>query len=147
MSMRKRRKDGSAFPPLDPVAANGLLERRAHQRRRRAADEWSMEPGARRSYPAVWPAVKIRAEGGAHAEQSEARTPGQRGADATPSPQRHDHTEWPAFRDCPWRRNRDRPRQASPGDPRAGEAADGLHARYAASLPDGIAHLVRGMRW
>ena len=29
MSMRKPRKDGRAFPPLDPVAANGLLDRRA----------------------------------------------------------------------------------------------------------------------
>ena len=29
MSMRKPRKDESAFPPLDPVAANGLLDRRA----------------------------------------------------------------------------------------------------------------------
>jgi sulfane dehydrogenase subunit SoxC len=29
MSMRKRRKDESASPPLDPVAANGLLDRRA----------------------------------------------------------------------------------------------------------------------
>ena len=27
MSMRKPRKDGGAFPPLDPVAANGLLDR------------------------------------------------------------------------------------------------------------------------
>src|SRR5262249_54288267 len=74
---------------------------------RGAADKWSREPGAGCAYPAVWPAVKVRAEGGAHAEQSEARTPRQRGADATPSPQRHDHAEWPAFRDCPWRRNRD----------------------------------------
>src|SRR5262250_780618 len=29
MSIRKRRKDGSAFPPLDPIAGNGLLDRRA----------------------------------------------------------------------------------------------------------------------
>src|SRR5499427_9962426 len=29
MSMRKRRKDEGASPPLDPVAANGLLDRRA----------------------------------------------------------------------------------------------------------------------
>src|SRR6516165_8299800 len=28
MSIRKRRKDGSASPPLDPVAGNGLLDRR-----------------------------------------------------------------------------------------------------------------------
>ena len=98
MSIRKRRKDGSAFPPPEPIAGNGLLDRRAllgrgivsrrrsyhwrehraHQRRRRAADKWSMEPRAGRAYPAVWPAVKVRAEGGAHAEQSEARTPRQR---------------------------------------------------------------------
>ncbi len=29
MSVRKRRKDGSASPPLEPVAGNGLLDRRA----------------------------------------------------------------------------------------------------------------------
>jgi hypothetical protein len=29
MSIRKRRKDGSAFPPLEPIAGNGLLDRRA----------------------------------------------------------------------------------------------------------------------
>src|SRR5258707_7273663 len=29
MSVRKRRKDGSAFPPLEPIAGNGLLDRRA----------------------------------------------------------------------------------------------------------------------
>ena len=29
MSIRKRRKDGSASPPLEPVAGNGLLDRRA----------------------------------------------------------------------------------------------------------------------
>jgi sulfane dehydrogenase subunit SoxC len=29
MRIRKRRKDGSASPPLDPVAGNGLLDRRA----------------------------------------------------------------------------------------------------------------------
>src|SRR5262249_7470205 len=67
------------------------------------ATKGSVDPCAGRPYPAVWPAVKIRAESGTHAEQSEARTPRQRGADATPTPQRHDHTEWLAFRDCPWR--------------------------------------------
>src|SRR3989442_3124345 len=29
MSIRKRRKDGSAFAPLEPIAGNGLLDRRA----------------------------------------------------------------------------------------------------------------------
>ena len=33
MSIRKRRKDGSAFPPLEPIAGNGLLDRRALLRR------------------------------------------------------------------------------------------------------------------
>ena len=29
MRIRKRRNDGSASPPLEPVAGNGLLDRRA----------------------------------------------------------------------------------------------------------------------
>ena len=126
MSIRKRRKDGSSSPSLDPVAGNGLLDRRALLGQgiviagavttgasialTSAAAEpltngpWSLAPGV--PIPPYGQPSKF--------EQKVVRTlsnpklePRERGADATPSPQRHDHAEWPAFRDCPWRRDRD----------------------------------------
>ena len=87
-------KDGSAVAPLETVAGNGLLDRRALLGRGialagavgtgvgtslTAAAEplsngpWSLAP--RRTHPALRPAVKIRAESGAYAEQSQARAP------------------------------------------------------------------------
>ncbi len=86
MSIRKRR---TAAAPLEPVAGNGLLDRRAllgrgivfagamttgslaHRRRRRAAQGRPVEPGDGRGPAAAAGAVALREARGAHAHQSQ----------------------------------------------------------------------------
>ena len=123
------REDGSAVAPLETVAGNGLLDRRALLGRgialagavgtgvgtslSSAAAEplsngpWSLAPGV--PIPPYGQPSKFEQKVVRTLSNPEARAPRQRGAHATPSPQRHDHPEWPAFRDRPWRRNRGRP--------------------------------------
>ena len=101
---------GQLRPP-EPVAGNGLLDRRAllgrgmlfasaaahrrrrfaHLRRRRAAAGRSLEHGARRADPALWHAGEVREQGGAHAHQPQPRAAHQPGPHAAPSAERHDH--------------------------------------------------------
>ena len=120
--------------------------RRINRRRRRAAGGRSVEPRARHHDSALWRAVAVRGQDGAHADQSKARTTRQRGAHAPSFAQRHDHAERPAFRDRPRRFPRHRSGQAQALDPRPREAADGIHARRAAPLSDGVAGDVPRMR-
>src|SRR5215470_2820362 len=93
MSIRKNRTHDFASSPPEPVAGNGLLHRRALLERgvmlagavatgagsqlasasAEPLTNGSLEPRARGAHPPLWPAVEIRAEGGAHAQQPQAR--------------------------------------------------------------------------
>src|SRR6516165_6938321 len=159
MSIRKRRKDGSVSPPLDPVAGNGLLDRRILLGRGimfagatttgvgalltgAAAeplknDPWSEEIGA------MVPSIQVPSR----FEKNVVRTLSNPDRDfrtshahAAPPAAGHGHTQQPVLLDLPYSHPRHRPGPAQAGDPRPGQAADGLHARHALALPDGDAH-------
>ena len=68
-------------------------------------------------------------------------------AHTAPFAQRHVHAQRVSFHDHSRRHAGHRPGEASPGDPRPGEATVGLHARCLGTLPDGLAHDVRRVRW
>jgi sulfane dehydrogenase subunit SoxC len=160
MSIRKRRKGRSASPPLDPVAGNGLLDRRALLGRGivlagavttgvgtsltgAAAEPLTNGPST------LAPGVPIPPYGQpSKFEQKVVRTLSSPKLEPRGSAARTPHhllngTITPNglhFVIARGGESRSRPGEASPPDPWAGEAADGLHARCAASLSDGVAH-------
>ena len=107
-----RQRRGSCRRSLTGAAAEPLVD-----------GPWSHR--SRRRHPALPDAVAVREARRAHGRQS-----GQRAAQfarphAAPSAQRHHHAQRPALHDLPRWRARHRSGQASPRDPRSGEAAAG----------------------
>ena len=146
--MTSKRRDGGHPHRFEPVAGNGLLDRRAllggglalagamgdrrfaDRRRRRAAEGRTVEPGAgrrdagrcRRRRAFEKHVVRTLSNPQNEMRTSHARTPHQ-------SAQRHGHAQQPALLDQSFRHAGHRSRQAQAGDPRHGEAAAGVHAR------------------
>ncbi len=159
MNDSKRRTSG--LDSLPPVAGNGLLDRRALLGRGIAIagataagasltgaaaeplkdDPWSGHQGSnvpeletRSRYEDK--VRRILSNPNGEPRTQHARTPHQMlNGTITPNPLHFvDHSQ---------RHPGHRSRQASAGDPRAREAADGVHARQARALPDGHAHGLR----
>ena len=160
--MRKRKSGGA--PPLEFVAGNGLLHRRALLQSgvmfagalgsgasltSAAAEpltepEWSLYPGA--VTPVLQTPSKYEKDVVRTLEQSEGRRADATRARAAAKAQRHHHAERAAFHHQPFRHSRHRSGQARAGDPRHGQAAAGIHRRCADALPDGDAQAFRRMR-
>ncbi len=159
MSLRKRRK--TEAPPIEQVAGNGLLDRRALLRggamvagamttgaalNSAAAeplqnDQWSLEMGTivppyQVSSRFEKDVVRTLSNPKHEFRNSHARTPHH-------LLQRHGNAQRPVLHHCAYRTAGHRPGTAQARHPRPGEAAAGLHRRLAGALPDGDPHAFR----
>ena len=139
---------------FEPVAGNGLLDRRLLLRRGlafagmaagSAATGAAAEPLAGRAVePRAGPhqrgagdALEIRGRRQAHPEQSPGPAANAARPHAAPVAERHHHAELAALHHHPQRHAGHRPGAAQARHPRAGEAAAGVHRRGADALSDG----------
>ena len=157
MNIRKRRV--GATPPIEQVAGNGLLDRRALLARRRHGGRRDDAPAprsparppsrsrtirgawrwARPCRPIRWPS-RFEKNVVRTLQQSEQRVPQLACAHAASSAAGHGHAQRPVLHHHAFRPAGHRSGPAQARHPRAGEAAAGLHGRVAVALSDGDAH-------